>query len=157
MFILVEKIQILRQLTLLHQQKKESQTSATSPTDITNWHQQPTSSFSSTASDWNSDEESHNDRFKIITENERFKWKLPKSMANYANKYFEEYALEDSLKEDILCQNPAPDNLDNVRKLDNFLRDILNEKRKTYKKISKMFWKSFIEKLLMWWVLCRKL
>ena len=70
-------------------------------------------------------------------------------MANYANKYFEEYALEDSLKEDILCQNPAPDNLDNVRKLDNFLRDILNEKRKTYKKISKMFWKSFIEKLLM--------
>ena len=39
-------------------------------------------------------------------------------MANYANKYFEEYALEDSLKEAILCQNPVPDNLDNVWKLD---------------------------------------
>ena len=31
---------------------------------------------------------------------------------------FEEYALEDSLKEAILCQNPVPDNLDNVWKLD---------------------------------------
>ena len=78
-------------------------------------------------------------------------------MANYANKYFEEYALEDSLKEAILCQNPVPDNLDNAWKLDDFLRDILNEKRKAYKKISKMFWKSFIKKLLMSWVLCRKL
>ena len=54
-------------------------------------HHQPTSSFSSTASDSCTDEELHNDRFKIITENEKFKWKLPKSMANYANKYFEEY------------------------------------------------------------------
>ena len=51
-------------------------------------------------------------------------------MANYANKYFEEYVPEDSLKEAILCQNPVPDNLDNVKKLDNFLRDILKEKRK---------------------------
>ena len=97
-------------------------------------HHQLTSSFSSTANDSNIDEESHNDRFKIIAENERFKWKLPKSMANYANKYFEEYAPEDSLKEAILCQNPVPDNLDNAWKLDDFLRDILNEKRKAYKK-----------------------
>ena len=52
-------------------------------------------------------------------------------MANYANKYFEEYVPEDSLKEAILCQNPVPDNLDNVKKLDDFLRDILKEKRKT--------------------------
>ena len=51
-------------------------------------------------------------------------------MANYANKYFEEYVPEDSLKEAILCQNPVPDNLDNVKKLDDFLRDILKEKRK---------------------------
>ena len=54
-------------------------------------------------------------------------------MANYANKYFEEYVPEDSLKEAILCQNPVPDNLDNVKKLDDFLRDILKEKRKTNK------------------------
>ena len=52
-------------------------------------------------------------------------------MVNYANKYFEEYFPEDSLKEVILCQNPVPGNLDNVKKLDDFLRDILKEKRKT--------------------------
>ena len=52
-------------------------------------------------------------------------------MENYANKYFEEYVPEDSLKEAILCQNPVPDNLDNVKKLDNFLKEILKEKRKT--------------------------
>ena len=54
-------------------------------------------------------------------------------MANYANKYFQEYVPEDSLKEALLCQNPFPDNLDYVKKLDEFLRDILKEKRKTNK------------------------
>ena len=93
-------------------------------------HHQPTSSSTSTASNSSTDEESHNDRFKIITENEKFKWKLPKSMANYANKYFEEYFPEHSLKEAILWQNPVPDNLDDDKKLDDFLRDILKEKRK---------------------------
>ena len=53
-------------------------------------HHQPTLSSFSTASDFSTDEESHNDRFKIITQNDKFKWKLPKSMANYADKYFEE-------------------------------------------------------------------
>ena len=59
-------------------------------------------SSSSTASDASIDEESRNGRLSIITENEKFKWKLPKSMANYVNKYFEEYVPEDSLKEAIL-------------------------------------------------------
>ena len=40
--------------------------------------------------------------------------KLPKSMANYTNKYFEEYVPEDSLKEAILCQNLVSDNLENL-------------------------------------------
>ena len=52
-------------------------------------------------------------------------------MANYTNKYFEEFVPKDSLKEAILFQNPVPDNLDNVKKLDDFLGDILKEKRKT--------------------------
>ena len=56
----------------------------------------------------------------MITKNEKFKWKLPKSMANYAKKYFEEYYPENSLKEAILFQNPVPDNIDNVKKLDDF-------------------------------------
>ena len=72
---------------------------------------------------------------------------ITQCMANYANKYFEEYISEDSLKEAILCQNPIPDNLDNVKKLDDFLSDILKEKRKTNEQNIKMFWKSFTEKL----------
>ena len=48
-------------------------------------------------------------------------------MANYVSKYFEEYFPENSLKEALLCQYPVPDNLDNVMKLDNFLRSILKE------------------------------
>ena len=52
-------------------------------------------------------------------------------MANYANKYFEEYVSEDSLKVSILCKNAFPDNLDNVKKLDDFSQGILKEKRKT--------------------------
>ena len=107
-------------------------------------------SNSSTISDSNTDEESHNDRFKIITENEKFKWKLPKSVANYANKYFQEYVPEDTLKKAILCHSSVPDNLDNTMKLDDFLRNILKEKCKTNEnKITNMFWKSFSKKLLM--------
>ena len=87
-------------------------------------------SSSSTASDSSTDKESHNDRFEIISENEKFKWKLPKCIANCSNKYFEEYIPEDSLKEAILFPSPVPDNLDNVKKLDDLLRDILKEKRK---------------------------
>ena len=45
----------------------------------------------------------------------------------------EEYVPEGSLKEALLCQNPVPDNFDNVKKLDDFLRGILKEKRKTNK------------------------
>ena len=60
-------------------------------------HHQPTLLSSSTTSDSSTDEESYNDRFKIITDNEKLKWKLPKSMVNYVNKYFEEYVPEDCL------------------------------------------------------------
>ena len=84
-------------------------------------------------------EESYNDRFKTNTENEKCKWKLPKSMTNYANKYFEECILEDSLKEAILCQNSVPDNFHKVKKLDNFLKNLFNKNVKETNKISQMF------------------
>ena len=52
-------------------------------------------------------------------------------MANYANKYFKEYVLGESLKEAILSQKSVSDNLYNVKKLGHFLRDILKEKHET--------------------------
>ena len=51
-------------------------------------------------------------------------------MAEYANKQFETYVKEADLKQQILMENPAPDNLDHVKKLDDFVHDILEDKYK---------------------------
>ena len=48
-------------------------------------------------------------RFKIVTEDEKFKWKFPKGMASYANKYFKEFIPEGDLKEGILTRSPLPE------------------------------------------------
>ena len=69
--------------------------------------------------------------FNIATKYEKFKWKLPQGMASYANKYFEEFIPEGDLKEAILTQSPVPENMDTVKKLDDFLKDLLKEKKKT--------------------------
>ena len=51
-------------------------------------------------------------------------------MVDYANIHFETYVKEADLKQQILTKNPVPDNLDQVKKLDDFARDILKDKRK---------------------------
>ena len=53
-------------------------------------------------------------------------------MASYAHKYFEEFIPEGDLKEAILTQSPVPENMDTVKKLDDFLKDLLREKKKTH-------------------------
>ena len=50
-------------------------------------------------------------------------------MAKYANEHFECYIKEADLKAAILQLSPVPDNIDPVRKLDEFIKDILKEKR----------------------------
>ena len=52
-------------------------------------------------------------------------------MASYAHKYFEEFIPEEDLKEAILTQSPVPENMDTVKKLDDFIKDLLREKKKT--------------------------
>ena len=52
-------------------------------------------------------------------------------MASYANKYFEEFIPEENLKEANLTQSPVSENMDTVKKLDDFLKDLLIEKKKT--------------------------
>ena len=46
-------------------------------------------------------------------------------MADYTNTHFETYVKEADLKRQILTENLVPDNLDQVKKLDDFVRDIL--------------------------------
>ena len=70
----------------------------------------------SCSTDGNDSDDSQHTRFKITEEDEKFKWKLPKGMASYANKYFEEFIPEGDLKEAILTQIPVPENVDTVKK-----------------------------------------
>ena len=106
----------------------------------------------SSSTDGNDSDDSQHTRFKIVTEDEKFKWKLPKGMASYANKYFEEFIPEGDLKEAILTQSPVPENMDTVKKLDDFLKDLLKEKRKLMSKIWKIFLRNCKIKREMLWV-----
>ena len=123
-FLLVEKIQILRQLTLLHQQKKKKKAKR-------RWHHQLTSSSSSTASDSSTDKESHNDRLKTNTENEKSKWKLPKKYGQLRKQIFWRVRFREQFKRNYYVKTPSQITLINVKNLDDILRDTLREKCKT--------------------------
>ena len=51
-------------------------------------------------------------------------------MAEYVNAYFGTYVKEADLKEQILMENPVPDNLGQLKKFDNFVHEILKDKHK---------------------------
>ena len=51
-------------------------------------------------------------------------------MAKYANTHFETYVKEADIKQQVLMENPMPDNLDQVKKLDDFVHYILKGKYK---------------------------
>ena len=57
-------------------------------------------SRNSSSSDGDDPDDLQHTRFKIVTEDEKFKWKLPKGMASYANKVFEKFIPEG----DLTCQ-----------------------------------------------------
>ena len=52
-------------------------------------------------------------------------------MTSYGNKYFEEFIPEGDLKEAILTQSPLTENMNFVKKIDDFLKDLLKENKKT--------------------------
>ena len=66
--------------------------------------------------------------FQVISEEEKFGYNLSTDMAAYANTHFETYVKEADLKQQTLMKNPVPDNLDQAKKLDDFIRDILKDK-----------------------------
>ena len=55
-------------------------------------------SSDSSSSEGNDSDDSEHARFKVVAEDEKFKWTFPKIMANYANKYFEGFILRDTWK-----------------------------------------------------------
>ena len=70
-------------------------------------------------------------RFEVVHEQDLHKWDLPESLAEYANPKFRIFIPDKDIKEQILVENPVPENLPQVKKLDNFMQDILVEKFQT--------------------------
>ena len=84
----------------------------------------PLSSTSSSDRDstkeWSGSKKGLADRIKI-TETNRFKYKLPFDIADYVNAHFETYVKNTAMRDQILLQNPLPENFDIVKKLDDFI------------------------------------
>ena len=90
----------------------------------------PSPSFSSESSEAGSIEGTLASRFQVISEEDKFRYSLPTDMDEYANTYFATHVKETDLKRQILMENLVSDNLDQVEKLDDFVRDILKDKCK---------------------------
>ena len=61
-------------------------------------------------------------------------------MANYANKYFEEFFSEGDLKEAILMPGIVPENMYTFKEWDYFFKNLFKEKRES--KSRKSFWET---------------
>ena len=69
-------------------------------------------------------------RFKIVSEEEEYRWSLPADMTEYANENSKTF-IPDNVKEAILLKLPRQGNIDPVKKLDYFLLELLKQKKKT--------------------------
>ena len=67
-------------------------------------------------------------RIRIITNEEAYKWSLPQDMGSCANDNSEKYIPEKDFKEVI--KTPRPENLDAVKKLDDYLQQLLKQKKR---------------------------
>ena len=70
-------------------------------------------------------------RFKIVSEEEEFRWSLPADTVEYANKNSEKFIPDKDVKEAILLKLPRPENIDPVKKLEDFLLELLKQNIKT--------------------------
>ena len=94
----------------------------------------PSSSSSSSSSHSSSSESEEQDqetkRFHIVSNEDQFKWDLPSELTSYANTQFEKCIPEKNIHDPICEVHPVTNNLNQVRKMDKFLRDLLKEKNK---------------------------
>ena len=68
-------------------------------------------------------------RFLVVNQEDQFKWELSDFMAKYANEHLNIFIQEKNLKESILKTIPVPPNLQEVRQMDEFMAQLLEEKR----------------------------
>ena len=75
----------------------------------------------------NEGKKSINSRFKVVSEEDQYKYSLPTDMAQYANVNFDTYIKEADLMKTVLIKNPVPENINPVKNLDDFVKDILKD------------------------------
>ena len=66
-------------------------------------------------------------RFQIISKAESRKWELPCEMADYVNHQFEYFIPEKDVEENLLIQQPVPENVRGVKKLDDFVKSVMGQ------------------------------
>ena len=76
------------------------------------------------------EEDQETKRFHIVSNEDQFKWDLTSELTSYANTQFEKYIPEKSLHDAICEVHPVPNNLNQVKKMDEFLKDLLKVKNK---------------------------
>lgn len=82
-------------------------------------------------------------RFEALAEEAQYNWDLPAGMADYANKYLKNFVPEKDVKDSILTTSPVPSNIQGPKKLDDFFKELLEEKKKR----SELFWDSNLERM----------
>ena len=93
------------------------------------WRRRSPSSSSSSSSSHSSSSESEEEaqetkRFHIVSNEEQFKWDLLSGLASYANTQFEKCIPEKSIHDAICEVHPVPNDLNQIKKMDEILRDL---------------------------------
>ena len=70
-----------------------------------------------------------------MSKDEKLQWNLPDNLAKYANEQFSLYTPEKVLQESIMNQNTIPGNVYSPRKIDDFMRELLLERRNHFEMI----------------------
>ena len=64
------------------------------------------------------------------SEEYQYNYSLPLDMTQYVNVNFDTYIKETDLIKAVLITNPVPENINPVETLDDFVKDILKDKKK---------------------------
>lgn len=69
-------------------------------------------------------------RFRIVPTKDQYKWALPSQMADYCNEHINTFFTKDDLDENIMTDNPVPENIQGVHSLDKMVGMSLNPQEK---------------------------
>ena len=65
-----------------------------------------------------------------MAEEDQNGYELPTELVEYVDKYFNKFVPDKEIKDSVLFGNPVPSNIQKPKSLDDFYKDLLEEKRK---------------------------